>query len=1718
MSPRSAEEHLPYGMSLPLRRNDGTEPEGKVENGMKRSLLLVLTAALLLAAVLCGTATADTYKFTSQLKVNSFDSVNLVYRLGWTTNFTPVRVEIMKGRYVWVSVTYQYYVYDEVISSVSLNLNASMELPVLASYAGEHVRVDVYYNDTDCIHSQEIVLDRDVMALTAQPAVNSFDSVSLQYNVYWSTNFQPKKIVVKRGRYAWSSAVFTYYQYDEYYTTAFNPPTTAMISFPAAEAGNRFLFEVYYGDDPDDYIPSDPFDLDMNVLSFVSEPTTAFDGMKREYTVSWETSFLPTMVVIQHGTLVTGYENLYSYYDFTNYHLMKTGFGKTGTKTIPATAPDGVYRILAYYADGKYVSSKNFSLNKTELGFSAGPTVASYNPVSLEYNVNWQTSFLPTRIEIMKRGELHTETYYQWYDWDVYDTITNVQSMSRAHTIPASEAGNRFRIYAYYGTGDQYKSSEEFTLPKDWLKFVYQPVVTTLNPDTNEYRVQWNTSFKPVKIEIIRYDSSNDWLGSVYQTLGVNLSAAGHYSIPAADKGYGMFCLRAYYGNGEGMYVPSEKFWLTTSNDYDAAALSVSWGKGAIANWQCASLTGANVRGAIVLYASGTGSWQDAFQIGTIHSVDGSDKTYNLTLEAYGAAQRMDADLYFGVSVSMPGHDWVYSSMRRLDFVRLSRWDLWENAVDVSNTSVQGLTTNSSWEYKDAIFAVTRGTTVTFRARPISNKTFGGWTINDNYCGSGFSLSVQGDEKCTKTICPRYDDVSTIDTINVSLGLISEGDLAKDACAFLTKGSSSYGWELAETGTYFTAGNSSSRFTGSFSLTGTYYLRIAVRANSGYAFGLAEDSSGNVSMNLSMDLGTGTAHSVPKQVSAAGGDQYAEFVLPVSVNPLCNVTFNMNGHGTAPEAQKIRSGSTAARPANPTASGYRFGGWYTEAVCTTRFSFNTPITGDITLYAKWSQVIDSIDVWAEGPSVGRTPAKTVTLLQGYTDGMRIKTAVWQTQNPRTGAWVNMSDTAEFAQGKLYRLNILVEARSGFTLASGLTPTVNGEPVVVDSRTSGNIAFHIDLDGQIPVVVSFNMNGYGSQIPPIYLRSGTIPYRPDDPTDPDARFLGYKARIMLGHKQVVVDYNFDQPVEQNTVLRVDWIPYISSVDVWMNGVVPGMTAREAGCFVSVPQGVEGYVLPFDVFWYTDAPNGHILSGAFQEGTTYWFRIMVAITGQHEFHPTADLTANILNTEIDATMFRFDEDPTIAFIDGSYTVGSSTYVPLSFDANGHGENPLTLNILAGTLMSDIFAGVQPYWLEDGGYIMTDWYLGDMDAFPLSRLAQTQMWVDANLDGRFVAHWLEAIPAVKLAMTLPEDGDAAEDTQIRITGEAASFADVTGHTWTDGEGHTLEDGACLELGQTYTLTVTVEARSGYGFQHPVTTVNGETAAGAVTGFTTLTVQIPCTIVPVYTISFDTEGQGSLASFSIAEGANVTQAIIDRFGAVPVLADQGRRHFMGWKDEDSLPDGLDADVTAQCDYHFVPIWQTDLTRLSVRVVRPMAGDTEPLGLTFDADASVTLVSAAWTDGDGTPAGTLTGGETCTLRLGFRADDGTVWRTDGSVSATVGGQTVSADEADELHWITCTFVVLENHSAVLPASLASLDDAALSGCAFTRVVIPAQVTVIPTAAFSGCDSLYRVVLPAGVTAILEDAFDGCPADLVFFGGNEYTEAFAASHGYRSIP
>lgn len=60
------------------------------------------------------------------------------------------------------------------------------------------------------------------------------------------------------------------------------------------------------------------------------------------------------------------------------------------------------------------------------------------------------------------------------------------------------------------------------------------------------------------------------------------------------------------------------------------------------------------------------------------------------------------------------------------------------------------------------------------------------------------------------------------------------------------------------------------------------------------------------------------------------------------------------GEGSKVDFQTTADGKLV-KPADPTRDGYTFGGWYTDEACTQAYDFSTPVTVDLTLYAKWTK-------------------------------------------------------------------------------------------------------------------------------------------------------------------------------------------------------------------------------------------------------------------------------------------------------------------------------------------------------------------------------------------------------------------------------------------------------------------------------------------------------------------------------------------------------------------------------------------------------------------------------------------------------------------------------------------------------------------------------------------------------------------------------------------
>lgn len=83
----------------------------------------------------------------------------------------------------------------------------------------------------------------------------------------------------------------------------------------------------------------------------------------------------------------------------------------------------------------------------------------------------------------------------------------------------------------------------------------------------------------------------------------------------------------------------------------------------------------------------------------------------------------------------------------------------------------------------------------------------------------------------------------------------------------------------------------------------------------------------------------------------------------VYVTEVYTVTFDSNGGTPVPPKKEVEYGLTATEPAAPEKTGYTFDGWYLDEA-EAPFSFDTTITSDITLTAKWHVTLHNIYAYA----------------------------------------------------------------------------------------------------------------------------------------------------------------------------------------------------------------------------------------------------------------------------------------------------------------------------------------------------------------------------------------------------------------------------------------------------------------------------------------------------------------------------------------------------------------------------------------------------------------------------------------------------------------------------------------------------------------------------------------------------------------------------------
>ena len=151
----------------------------------------------------------------------------------------------------------------------------------------------------------------------------------------------------------------------------------------------------------------------------------------------------------------------------------------------------------------------------------------------------------------------------------------------------------------------------------------------------------------------------------------------------------------------------------------------------------------------------------------------------------------------------------------------------------------------------------------------------------------------------------------------------------------------------------------------------------------------------------------------------AAGNQYAagntvtvdrDITLTAQWNKLVTVSFDLCGHGGANiSSQTLISGNKASEPIAPKEDGWVFGGWYTEKGCQYRFSFDSAVTSDITLYAKWDRVTTVVSTPTPSPAPVATPTPSSAPVTTSTPSPAPAAAATKTATVKNAAIPQTSD-------------------------------------------------------------------------------------------------------------------------------------------------------------------------------------------------------------------------------------------------------------------------------------------------------------------------------------------------------------------------------------------------------------------------------------------------------------------------------------------------------------------------------------------------------------------------------------------------------------------------------------------------------------------------------------------------------------------------------------
>ena len=444
----------------------------------------------------------------------------------------------------------------------------------------------------------------------------------------------------------------------------------------------------------------------------------------------------------------------------------------------------------------------------------------------------------------------------------------------------------------------------------------------------------------------------------------------------------------------------------------------------------------------------------------------------------------------------------------------------------------------------------------------------------------------------------------------------------------------------------------------------------------------------------------------------------------IGENPATHtVTFVSNG-GTEIAPKEAVSGLKINEPSQPTKDKYLFRGWYEDATFSTKFDFyNTPITSDMTLYAKWEAANSINEIKLVGNyQYGNVPEGTLPSFnpRTTTDSITIDNtnSYWVKRTSTTSLWGGFAGNTPVAynDGKTdYGYTFRVVANDGYQLDySNLKIFYNEGEVTSTVEVSkyswgAYVTVNLGKANGTPAVytITFNSN-YGTSVESQNVNAGEKLTEPTPaPTKEGFTFDGWYEDSTFSKK-----FDFNTPITDNMTLYAKWIENKYTLTFDANGGTGSMTP--------IADLTGEYTLPENEF---TAPDGKKFKG--------W-----SLTKDGEI----------------VTKVKMDKDVKVYAIWEAIPV--TTYT-VTFDANGGSGEMTSVTDLTGE-----------YTLPENGFTAPDGK--KFKGWSLTKDGEIVTKVTMDKDVKVYAIW-EAIPVTTYTVTFDANGGSGEMTSVTdLTGE--------------------------------------------------------------------------------------------------------------------------------------------------------------------------------------------------------------------------------------------------------------------------------------------------------------------------------------------------------------